>query len=312
MKLKKYMRLPQYEVGKYQQKSLGQVQALFSQAFGGRRLSVRMLKWQMEDNPCLQKRATTLWQEDTLVAYNALTPSYAVLDGKEVVAAVSGTTMADVHFPGASLQLFTECARQNRDISIIYGFPNHNSYGITVKYLDHRYVGDVSFWTAQAVRTEASDKIKEFFSFSHEYEGISKELSKEHEFIKIRKSAFLNWRFFLKPEYEYRGFEFVDEKGKHGYIVVDIYVENEVKQLQVVDIIADSPNVMKQLLLYSIHLAYQWSCEVVKLWLTSENYEDVLVESGFVYGEHPFAMTVWNQDLNIKKSYITMADSDIF
>ena len=51
---------------------------------------------------------------------------------------------------------------------------------------------------------------------------------------------------------------------------------------------------------------------ILRQLLRERSREDVLVESGFVYGEHPFAMTVWNQDLNIKKSYITMADSDIF
>lgn len=56
----KYLKLPQYEVGKYPKGQLEKVQALFSQAFGGRNESLEMLHWQMEDNPCLQERATTL------------------------------------------------------------------------------------------------------------------------------------------------------------------------------------------------------------------------------------------------------------
>ena len=49
----KYLRLPQYEVGRYPKNQLEKVQALFSQAFGGRKESLEMLQWQMEDNPCL-------------------------------------------------------------------------------------------------------------------------------------------------------------------------------------------------------------------------------------------------------------------
>lgn len=304
----KYLRLPQYEVGNYPKDKLDRVQALFSQAFGGRTESLEMLKWQMEDNPCLQGRATTLWDGNNLVAYNALTPHPAFLYGKEVISAVSGTTMADEHYPGSSLQLFTECAKQNEDVDIIIGFPNHNSYGITVKYLAHHYVGDVAFWTADSKEIVPSDKIHEFREFSGEYEVISRELSKTHDLIKKRQKDFLNWRIFQKPEFEYRGFEY----EKRGYIVVDTYVENEIKQLQIIDVIADSDKVFAELLKFAINLANEWGCKTVKLWLTSEHYKPVLETTGFSYGEHPFAMTVWTQDLDLAKSYITMIDSDIF
>lgn len=304
----KYLRLPQYEVGRYPKNQLEKVQALFSQAFGGRKESLEMLQWQMEDNPCLRERATTLWQNEILVAYNALTPCPAYWYGKEIVSAVSGTTMADEHFPGASIQLFTECEKQNEDIPVIIGFPNKNSYSITVKYLNHHYVGDIAFWTADAKRMSVSNLIHEFTEFSEEYESISEELSKTHDFIKSRQKEFMNWRFFKKPEYDYRGFEF----EKRGFIVVDTYTENGSKQLQIVDILAESDEVLSGLLSFAINLGYEWECSKVKLWLTSDRFKKTLEKNGFVYGEHPFAMTVWNQDLDLSKSYITMVDSDIF
>lgn len=308
MKNRRQLRLPQYKVGKYPKEQLDQVQKLFAQAFGGREETLEMLKWQMESNPCLQERATTLWDGEKLIAYNALTPNPTFLYGKETVSAVSGTTMADVHYPGCSLQLFTECAKQNDDIAIIIGFPNHNSYSITVKYLGHHFVGNVSFWTTEAKQQVVSEQIKEFYEFSDEYEKISRELSKTHNYIKTRNKGWLNWRFFQKPEFEYRAYEY----EKNGYIVVDTYVENGVRQLQIVDLIADSDAVMTELLKYAINLGFEWGCETVKLWLTSSFYKEILETNGFVYGDHPFAMTVWDQELDISKAYITMVDSDIF
>ncbi len=302
------LRLPQYEVGRYPKDKLDKVQALFSKAFGGRTESLKMLEWQMEKNPCLKERATTLWDGDTLVAYNALTPHPAFLNGEDVISAVSGTTMADEHYPGCSLQLFTECAKQNEDIPIIIGFPNQNSYSITVKYLGHHYVGDVAFWSADAKHVETSENIHEFTSFRSEYELISRKLSEKHEFIKTRQKDFLDWRFFQKPEFEYLGYEY----DNRGYIVVNTYTENDIRQLQIIDIIADSDVVMTELLKYAINMAAERKCKTVKLWLTSKYYRRILEENGFVYGKHPFPMTVWNQDIDISKSYITMADSDIF
>ena len=308
MAISKYLRIPQYEAGGYPKDKTEKVQALFSKAFGGRTESIEMLRWQMEENPCLEERATSLWDGDVLVAYNALTPAPAFINGRGGIVAVSGTTMADEHYPGCSLQLFTECAKQNPDVDMVIGFPNHNSYGITVKYLGHHYVGDVAFWTAKAVPSDHSERIKEFSEFSAEYEEVSKALSKTHELIKSRQKDYLDWRFFRKPEFDYRGFEY----EKRGYIVVDVYVDNGQRQLQLVDIIADSDEVMSELLRFSVDLADKWGCRIVKLWLTSERYSGLLKENGFEYGEHPFAMTVWDRDIDISKSYITMADSDIF
>ena len=170
------LRIPQYEVGQYPANQLNKVQELFSQAYGGRTISLDIIKWQMENNPCLKRRAASLWRGEDLVAYKALTPQPAILNGRDIISALSGTVMADKRFPGASIQLYTECARQNEDVDIIYGFPNRNSYGITVKYLKHHYVGDIAFWTASPRMTKTSDKIHEFWKFTDEYENISREL----------------------------------------------------------------------------------------------------------------------------------------
>lgn len=304
----KYFRVTHYEAGKYPKDQLDKVQALFSHAFGGRELSVETLRWQMERNPCLKERATSLWQGETLVAYNALTPFRAILNGEEIIAAVSGTTMADEDFPGTSIQMQAEFLEQNKDIKMIFGFPNRNYLGIVVRRLKVHYAGDIAFWMAKAQKMDVSQKIHEFYEFSKEYETISRELSRKHDFIKIRESEFLNWRFFQRPGYVYRGFEY----EKHGYLVADIYEENGIEQLQVVDILADSEEVMDELLKYAVNLAHEWNCSVVKLWLTSKWYKEILERNGFVYGEHPFAMTGGDQDLDISNAYITMGDSDIF
>lgn len=308
MALSKYFKVTQYQVGGYPKDQLEKVQTLFSQAFGGRTLSIETLHWQMEKNPCLKERATSLWQGETLVAYNALTPFWAILRGEEIVAAISGTSMGDENYPGTTVQIAMESDKKNKDIQMVIGFPNHNSFGITIRYLKDYYAGDIAFWTSKARKIDVPEIINEFFSFSEEYEVISRKLAQEHEFINIRKKDFLDWRFFQKPRIKYRAFEY----EKRGYIVVDIYVDNGTRQLQVVDILVDSEEVMDVLLKYAINLSYKWDCEEVKLWLTSKRYTKVLKQNGFTYGNHPFAMTIRNQMLDIHNSYITMADSDVF
>lgn len=94
--------------------------------------------------------------------------------------------------------------------------------------------------------------------------------------------------------FDYRGFEL----EKRGFMVVDTYTENGIKQLQIIDILAESDDVLSVLLRFAINLGHEWACTKIKLWLTSDRYKSVLEENGFVYGDHPFAMTVmWANEI---------------
>ncbi len=312
MKGSRYARLPQYEARGYPENELEKIQELFSRAFGGRRETGEMLRWQMEENPSLKKRATSLWDGDTLVAYNALTPAKAVYEGRRIYTAVSGTTMANERYMGVSVQLFSECSKQNQDIEVIIGFPNHNSYGITTKYLNHKYIGDVAFWTCKAHRTEFCGDIRRISAFTDEHGGLWKGLSGRHQYMKIRDRDYLNWRFLKRPEYEYQAYELVENGRICGYIVTDVYVENQVRQLQLVDFVALSEESLSALLRFCLDLVARLKCELVKAWMTSGYYKQVFLDAGFVYGNHPFPMTVWEQGLELEKAYLTMCDSDIF
>ena len=311
MRMRRKYCIPEYEAKGYPNDKLDKVRKLFSASFGGRNLSEEMIKWQMEKNPFVQLRATTLWDGDTLVAYAALTPFPAMYQGNRINSAVSGTVMVDVHYLGASIQLLNECASQNDDIEVIIGFPNRNAYPINIKYLHHHHIGDVAFWQAKSRNCTVSPQIIEFFKFTREHEIISDLIAKKHEYMKVREAEYMNWRLFQKPGYHYRAYEYRDLICR-GYVVVDIYEENGERQLQIIDILADSYEVFGKLLEYCIDKAQLERCEIVKMWMTSSEYKHVLEEKGFSYGNHPFPFTVWKQDIDIDSTYLTMIDSDIF
>lgn len=306
------MRLPQYQVGAYPKDKIHLIQDLFRASFGGREMPTEMFDWQFERNPYLKHRTTSLWDKDKLIAYIALTPFPVILHGNKTLAAVSGNLMADVHYLGASIQLLAESQKQNSDISIIIGFPNKNSFSSNVKFAHHHYIGDIAFWTARAQKGELDDEFVEFFKFDTGYETLCHKLAKTHEFINYRTAEYMNWRIFARPTFNYKGYFYLKDGKKMGYVIVDTYEEAGVKQLQVIDILGETLEVIKHLLKNCIYLAHQWKCKTVKLWLTSSKYKETLENDGFVYGDHPFKFTIWDQDLELDKCYITMIDSDIF
>lgn len=306
------IRIPQYEARGYVEGMEKQAMELFSEAFGGRRFSPEMWSWQFLHNPCLTKRITTLWDGGRLIALNALNPSEAYLDGKKVLSAVSGTTMAKKEYMGVSLQLFRECRKQNQDVRFIYGFPNHNSYRLTVKYCGFHPVGEAAFWTRPPERRKPDPCIAELKQFTDSHAELAGALADGHSYINARTKGYLNWRFADKPGNNYRCFEYKTGQSVLGYIVLNEYEENGVKQLQVIDCIAPDVQVFSELIGFAVSEAAEQNDAVIKLWMTSETYAPVLERLGFVYGSHPFRLTLWTDDYRIEGMYFTMSDSDIF
>lgn len=308
----KVPRIPQYEAKGYVDGCWKKADELFSAAFGGRHFQKDAWEWQFHKNPCRNKCITTLWDGDTLVALNALTPAYALLKQEKTLVALSGTTMARDDHRGASLQLIRECAEQNRDIQMIYAFPNKNAINSALRWHGHTHVGDIAFWSCSPRSITIDPRIRKITEFSELHGMLYAQIAEEYTFIKMRTEEFLNWRFVQNPVIDYEIYEYTDGTSPLGYAVLDEYIENGQKQLQVIDYVAISKDVLYALFSYAINASFEKGCSLIKTWMTVPKYEEIMRDLGFVYGEHPFPMTLWKGMLNITESYITMADSDIF
>lgn len=304
-------RIPQYKAAGYVEGFEDKAQELFSRCFGGRKFDTEVWDWQFNSNPYFNRRVTTLWDEDTLIAMTALTPSFALVDGREVVSAVSGTTMARDDYRGVSIQLVSECGKQNRDIEFKYSFPNRQAFRIATKFYGHHYVGDVAFWTARPRRLPRDERVSKFELFTTEHGDLYRGVADAHSYMKRRDKDYLNWRFVQKPRAGYGLYEYADY-GVSGYVVVNEYREGEESHLQIVDIVANSEEAFACLMQHAINLAYENGDDIVKLWLTSRAYKRTLEGMGFAYGMQPFRVTVWDRDIDLEDAYITMSDSDVF
>lgn len=304
-------RIPQYEAKGYVEGFETKAQELFSRCFGGRVFKQSCWDWQFNNNPVENRRITTLWDNDTLIALTALTPSYATLDGNKVLCAVSGTTMARDDYRGVSIQLVSECANQSKDIVFKYSFPNSQAFRIATQFYGHHYVGDIAFWTITPREFSKNESISRIDSFLNEHGELYKGLIYDHKFIKNRDTNYLNWRFVEKPDCGYEIYQYFDEQVL-GYIVLNEYIEGNEKHLQIIDVVGLNNLVFCDLIKYAINIGYNRKVDVIKLWMTSKNYTNILSDIGFEYGRQPFRMTVWDRNIDLTDVYITMSDSDVF
>lgn len=301
-------RIPQYEAKGYVDGFESKAQELFASCFGGRLFDRETWDWQFNKNPVGNRRITTLWDNDILVALTALTPSFAYLDGVKVLSAVSGTTMARNDYRGVSIQLVQESANQNKDIEFKYSFPNKQAFRIATQFYGHHYVGDIAFWSTIPSNRTISHEIRKFDKFELRHEMLCHELINQHKYIKERTADYMNWRLVSKPHLDYEMYE-IENKG---YIVFDEYSDEGEKHFQIVDLISVDMQSFYNLCEFAINEAYKRKDDLIKIWMTSDIYTPVLHDLGFVYGLHPFKMTVWDRDIALNKSYITMIDSDVF
>ena len=304
-------RIPQYEARAYVPGFEDKAQELFSKCFGGRVFDRETWNWQFNHNPCLNQRVTTLWDGEILVALTALTPSIAIIEGEEKICAVSGTTMARDDYRGVSIQLVKESGNQNEDIDFKYSFPNKQAFRIATKFYGHRYVGDIASWSLKPFSTTVDDHIKGLTAFDDRHGSLYKSQVDEHYFIKKRDADYLNWRFVKKPGNNYQLFEYFNDVVR-GYIVINEYREGNESHLQVIDILADSETVFCELIKFAVNQGQNRGTDIVKLWMTSGKYHEILKTIGFEYGRQPFRMTVWDRDIDLKNAYLTMSDSDVF
>lgn len=303
--------IPQYILLPYESSYFDKVQSLFALAFGGRTINKDSWEWQFFKNPCLNERITTLWDGDVLVAVTGLTPAFSHLNGNPCMSACSGTTMARPDYMGVSIQLYKECAENNKDISLIYGFPNKNSFPIT-KFIGHHYVGDICFWTAKPVQLPKDSNVRLISKFTEEHGELYKELINSSCYLRDRSTSYLNWRFVDKPNNNYHVVDYYWEGKAQGYLVYNQYQEGDENHFQVVDIVATEIDVFEALLKFALNEAYETNSILLKMWMTHHRYYETLRNLGFEYGEHPFKCTFWDRDLSIEDCYFTMSDSDIF
>jgi len=305
--------LNQYEARKYSDKYVVDAQKLFAKCFNGREFPLENWQWQFEENPCLRERITTLWDENKLIALTAITAKYAFVNGSRQIIGLSGTTMADADYFGVAIQLQDEClAKQNIDIGLIYGFPNKNAFVLATKFWGFNYIADICAWTKVPCATQVKKNVKEIESLSREHADLYLNLVKKHDFIVARDEKYLDWRFNRKPGVDYKKAEYCDSNAVQGYVVYDTYQEREELHYQIIDIVAVNEHAFKALINFVVNKAHSAKADVVKLWLTSELYEQYLQELGFEYGYQPFRLCVWNNHIDVKKCYLTMSDSDVF
>lgn len=309
---------------------LDAVLRLFRASFG-KGLKEDFWKWKYLENPYGEPIIKLMHDGHELIGHYAVIPQTVQLGENRIKSAFSMTTMTHPDYSGRGV--FTTLAQaayatcREKDIVLVYGFPNQNSYyGFTNK-LGWKGLGQMYGWelSAREAETKSDTRLltEKVESFMPEHDLLWESYIQEGRVVVPRNAVFLNWRYFKKPGNEYEVLEFRDDAGGlNGYVVLKVFEDHKDRIGHIVDMVTrDSHEIRIHAIGQALEYFHRKGIKEVTCWSTDERYVPVLGAFGF--NKVPWPTYFGNKALNGNKEDIiileefdnwllTMGDSDVF
>jgi len=302
------------------------ITGLFREAFG-RRMGRREWDWRFLRKPGGKGLIELAWDGATLAGHYAVSPTRLRVRGKEVPAALSGTTMTHARYRG--LGLFPLLARRTYARArqaghvLVMGFPNRYSHRGLVRDLGWRDVYEVPRFSLHLGdrRRETEDggvaRVVELDRFDRRFDRLWDEVKDTCPVSVVRDRRYLQWRFAENPESRYRIFAFEDGRSIGGYAVAKRFG----KEMHVVDILCLNADTGVRLVRRVAMAAARQGLSAVSMWLNPglELHRE-LERLGFQPGAPvtyfcvlPLgAASLLRGACDFRNWYLTMADSDVY
>jgi GNAT superfamily N-acetyltransferase len=300
--------------------------ALFKKSFG-QEMSPAYWKWRFQDNPHGRECISLMWDGEVLAGHYAVSPLVMLVEGEEVLASLSMTTMTHPDYAGRGI--FTTLAEelysrihQQGGVAAVWGFPNNNSHYGLVKNLRWKNIGLLPTFSLPLSRLKGGGDAAitggvQKFQPGHE-QAFRNSLA--FEISTLRSAAYLQWRYLDNPQHRYEVFEF-REGEKYYFAVAKLYrPQNQPVEIDVTELVFPADGPLLSALFAALRDHYQdASPSRINLWLPLDDPKHLLLEKlGFA---NSLPLTYWGiRDFSGKLSgaedlrrwNFSLGDSDIY
>lgn len=331
----------------------------FSENGSGKTLT--LLKWFHQKNlPDLQSIYYAIDKNThEIAAIYTYLPMILKLMDRKVTAMQSFDTLTDYRHrsKGLFIKLATKLEQEERtkNIELVFGFPNENSMHGFIKKLKFFYFGEVPFLVkpirlSYAIRKlfwpktppEAEETICEILApekislknnsfiqsisnFEEDYEKLWQKVSRQINIAVNRDSAYMNWRYIIKPLQNYLRYGYYENGVLNGVVIFTLKNKHDGKIGYLMEIIFDpeNKNAGNQLLKYSSQILKRNKADLILSWCLPHSFNySCYKEAGY----YNFPEKIRPQKLgmitktlnsnyekeiyNIKNWYFSYSDSD--
>ena len=196
----------------------------------------------------------TVRKDQKLVAANAMYPLRIIARGNSVMGwqSCDTATLPEARGQGLFMKCLHALQEQLSDESIFFGFPNLNSVRGFEKLGWQRreeLVGFTRFLPGR--RFNAFPNICASDSTLPSYDDLATRVANNDRPMIERSAAYLQWRFFRHPLYQYEVFALSAAQGIHGYIALREVTFNRRKIGLIMDLLAVDGKARNQLLRFA-------------------------------------------------------------
>lgn len=99
----------------------------------------------------------------------------------------------------------------------------------------------------------------------------------------VRSSKYLNWRYFMRPNADYKAFLVKDDNQIEGYIILSVRKLEYGKEGYILDALASTQSICRQLLHLAIEYFSRREVDIIKCWMLKDHFwHKILKENGFI------------------------------
>jgi len=322
----------EFEIRMYREGDEKDILKLFKIVFN-KQMTIKFWKWRFMENPFGKGIIALAYDGNILASHYAVMPIHLKVCNSVIKAVFSMTTMTHPEYRGRGLfpklaKLVYEEAKRKK-YSLVYGFPNENSYMGFVKKLNWIGFGKIPVYTIKCDTTPlkkskaiSAISIKEVDSFKDDVDNLWNKVKKYFLIAVPRTKEYLNWRFVKNPDQRYFIFSMYNSSDIKGYFVLKIYEEKNKKLGHVIDLVVDEYRYIKDILAFSIDFFKERDVNEITLWLNEVIANKIDIEKfgakkSFMertyFGCRVLKDIFYEDTLkDFKNWYITMGDSDVF
>lgn len=295
-----------------------QILELFKVVFK-KEMSFDYWHWRFIKNPLKKIQIKLMFDSNnTLIGHYAVSPQVLYVNGEKKQAALSMTTMT--HPDHAGKGIFTKLASElynnyseAQELSVVYGFPNANSYYGFIHKLGWKDVCLIPTLSNEEFKVR-EHSCKVIGQFNNRHEEMYDSSIKAYDVYLGRSAAWFNWRYFENPANEYIAYEL----NGSGFIVGKLFTSENVNEIDICELACESN---KEILVELISALYAHFSNIVinkiNLWMppNDKRYE-MLLETGFKAGEPAThlgcALLEKGLSDNFNTFFYSKGDSDIY
>jgi GNAT superfamily N-acetyltransferase len=233
---------------------------LFEASFQ-RPLAIEFWRWRYLENPAGGPWVELAWDGDQLAAHYALSASTLCVDGREVPAALSMTTMTHPNYRGRGLfpqlaeRLYARFAAAAGGAAV-YGFPNVSSHRGFVRDLAWRDIYEIPTLrvsTSSAAPAKESDRSLRVLDAPDErFDRLWERLRSRFSVWTCRDARHLAWRLNARSGNNYRLAAWHEDGEIRGYVAAKQYKH---ESLDIVDLVAETKQAARGLTEWAINEA---------------------------------------------------------